>query len=318
MEKTLSTLATALRPRKMEEIIGQKWVVRSITERLKRKTIPIAWLLAGPTGSGKTTIAHIIANGIGTLLWEINASDLNGVEEARKLAEAADYQPLNGQRNVVILDEAQKLTEAAQNVLLKPFENPNGATVFIICTTAPDKIIKPLRDRCLSFTLKCLDKDEILQLVERGIKFVKKADDKKDLYTAIIAAGIDSPREILNAVERWASGMPPAEAAQVIEETHADFIDIARTVAAGTWEKTRTLLIKVKPQDTLALRGIVAGYLKTILIKNEMSLQSDVYSKCLQEFGKYPQAFQDGTTHPITIAILYNICEMINTVTKPK
>jgi DNA polymerase III delta prime subunit len=56
-------------------------------------------------------------------MWEINASDLNGVEDARKLAEASSYKALSGSRNVVILDEAQRMTEAAQNVLLKPCEN---------------------------------------------------------------------------------------------------------------------------------------------------------------------------------------------------
>src|SRR6185312_5748985 len=150
----MSTLSTDMRPSSLAEVIGHADVKKTLQVKIASGNIPIAILLSGSPGVGKTTLAQIIARivqGDETGEFDINtiaAADKNGVDDMRALAEGSQSYPLSGRYRVNILDEAHKLTPAAQDVLLIPTENPASATIWIFSTTEPAKISAALRSRC--------------------------------------------------------------------------------------------------------------------------------------------------------------------------
>ena len=158
----------------MDGLIGQKKVVSAIRSQIKSGRIPHAWMFTGITGAGKTTIARILAvalqchhqKNFGSpckdcwsarkdfAIYEVNASELNGVEDIGKIAANSRFAQMPpSTKRVYILDEAQMLSKNAQNLLLKFFEDASSTTVWIICTTERQKIIKTLQSRCMAYAM---------------------------------------------------------------------------------------------------------------------------------------------------------------------
>jgi len=304
----MRTLSIDLRPTKFSEVIGQEPVVSAIQKKLASGTVPIAWMFSGPPGVGKTTLARILATELESTATEINASDTNGVDEIRALAQSSRIRPLSGKYKVLVLDEAQRLTEAAQNVLLKPLEDANSPTVWIFCTTEPKKIIKPLQDRCLRFELKALTDDQRIDLIKRALAAVSFSGDTKAIFETIDYGEIRSPREILMAVERFAAGMP-AEQAVLEVESDAQYFEVAKAIP--DWGKVRGMLKNFKSTDVRGLRAVVAAYLKSCLLGQPIGPKADAYSDCL--FGLIQLAtFEDGVQWSGTVAALYRCCKKLS------
>jgi Holliday junction resolvasome RuvABC ATP-dependent DNA helicase subunit len=315
MPKLNHTLSVSLRPKSFSEVIGQKTVVQAIQKQLSSDRLPVAWMFVGPPGLGKTTLALILARELGGVenpeIENRNAADLNGVDDARQLVALAGYSPLIGKKRTVILDEAQQLTAPAQNVLLKAFEQEDSPTVWVICTTDPHKIIKPLRDRCLTYNLASLNPVEVDELICRAFSAVHIHPVSKIFCDAVRDASLRSPRVILQAVERFAGGMSAEESVTIDDPARPDFKQIATEVLKGDWSAVATLLKPVPNSDSLALRGFVSAYLSYALLRATSSSEADMYYRCLAEAAKFTQGFQDGTTAPFTRAWLYAVCRII-------
>lgn len=239
-------LGIALRPTKFEDVIGQEDTVKVLQAQIDKNEIPRAMMFVGPAGTGKTTLAKIISRAVQG--WdfpadrepdfiEINAADVTGIDDMRELVEKTDSYPMQGKFRVIILDEAHKLTVPAQNCLLKPFEQANSATVWIICTTETGKIIKPLQTRCQIFNLKRLDKRGIHTLVVKAAEYTG-CTDYAAFETAAIQMKLDQPRPLLNAFGNFVNGMPAEEAVNGQVQTYgASPFELAMSVAYGLWDK---------------------------------------------------------------------------------
>lgn len=145
------------RPEKWEEVIGQDHIVKAISGSLKLGKVAHAYLLCGPRGTGKTTVARIIATELGTSvndIYEMDAASNRGIDDVRSIRENVRTLPFDSKYKVYILDEVHMFTKDAWNALLKTIEEPPEHVIFILATTELEKIPETIVSRCQSFIFK--------------------------------------------------------------------------------------------------------------------------------------------------------------------
>lgn len=163
-------LYTKYRPQKFKDVLGQEHVTSVLSEAIKLGNIAHAYLFAGTRGTGKTSVARILAREIGTSnddLYEIDAASNNGVDEIRLLTESVYTQPFDSKYKVYILDEVHMLSKSAFNALLKTLEEPPSHVIFILATTEPEKIPETIISRCETYTFKKPNQKILKSMIEK-------------------------------------------------------------------------------------------------------------------------------------------------------
>lgn len=160
-------LHVTYRPSKWEEVIGNAATVNSIKSVLSSKEPNRFFILIGEGGTGKTTIARLIADTLSIKqVEEINAADSNGVDFARDLSSRIMYKAF-GERKMYIVDECQRLTPEAQDVLLKNVLEDTPEHAFVVfCTTNPEKIKKTVLSRAAKYYTKKPSAQELVDYLE--------------------------------------------------------------------------------------------------------------------------------------------------------
>jgi len=159
------------RPENWGEVIGQDHIVKAIGGALKLGKVSHAYLLCGPRGTGKTTIARIIAHELGTSvndIYELDAASNRGIDDVRDIRENVRTLPFDSKYKIYILDEVHMFTKEAWNALLKTIEEPPEHVIFILATTELEKIPETIISRCQSFVFK-KPNDAILSQVVTNI-----------------------------------------------------------------------------------------------------------------------------------------------------
>lgn len=159
------------RSKRLEEVVGQNHVTDILSRSLEQGKIAHAYLLTGPRGVGKTSIARILAHEINHLPYtddathvdiiEIDAASNNGVEDVRDLREKVQLAPVSAAKKVYIIDEVHMLSKAAFNALLKTLEEPPEHVVFILATTDVDKLPATVISRTQQFGFHAISEADI-------------------------------------------------------------------------------------------------------------------------------------------------------------
>lgn len=145
------SLATKYRPRAFMDVIGQERSITILQNQIKNGTTKQGYLFCGSAGTGKTTVARIMATELKAELVEIDAASNNGVDGVRELRENIRFKPMGHELRVYIIDEVHMLSTGAFNALLKTLEEPPSHVVFILCTTDPQKIPATIISRIQRF-----------------------------------------------------------------------------------------------------------------------------------------------------------------------
>ena len=213
------------RPSTFDEVAGQQHVVKTIKNALATGKIAHAYLFAGPRGTGKTTMAKLLAkalnceHGIGCQcneckncqainegthpdVLEIDAASNNGVDEIRDLIDKVKYGTILGRYKVYIIDEVHMMTSGAFNALLKTLEEPPEHVIFILATTEPHKILPTILSRCQRYDFSKVSNNDIrdrLKVVLEKENIVYN-DEAVDLIISLADGGMRDALSILDQV----------------------------------------------------------------------------------------------------------------------
>lgn len=158
-------LALTYRPLKFSEVSEQEYVIKILEHQIKTRTHKNCYLFTGPAGCGKTTSARIFArelnSGKGTPI-EIDGASNNGVEQVRTIIDQAKMKALDSEYKVYIIDECHALSNNAWQAMLKIIEEPPKDTIFIFCTTDPQKIPATILSRVQRYDFKKISLDGII------------------------------------------------------------------------------------------------------------------------------------------------------------
>jgi DNA polymerase-3 subunit gamma/tau len=170
------------RPAKFSEVIGQDHVTSVLEGALESGQTAHAYLFAGPRGTGKTSVARILARALGCSvndLYEIDAASSRGVDDIRELREAVRTLPFESPVKVYIIDEVHMLTREAFNALLKTLEEPPSHVVFILATTELHKVPETIISRCQVFSFKRPNSESLTKVIGSIAKKEGFAIDKE-------------------------------------------------------------------------------------------------------------------------------------------
>lgn len=210
------------RPNTFEEVYGQQHIVMTLKSAIENDRLAHAYLFCGPRGTGKTSIAKLLAKTINCSaenrpcgkcascqdiqnsshpdVMELDGATNNGVDEIRELVDGIKYAPMQGRYKVYIIDEVHMITANAFNALLKTLEEPPAYCVFILCTTDPHKVLPTIISRCQRFDFNKITttviKGRIKEICEK--EDIKISDEAAQLIAELADGGLRDALSILD------------------------------------------------------------------------------------------------------------------------
>ena len=218
-------IARKYRPQSFGELIGQEHVRTTLENAIAQQRIAHGYIFSGQRGTGKTTVARILARCLNCVkgptaapcgvcascqeitqgnamdVIEIDAASNRGINEMRELRENVRFRPARDRYKVFIIDEAHQITSEAFNALLKTLEEPPEWVVFILCTTEAHKIPTTIASRCQQFSFRSVDFEEVLKRMQE-ICAKEGIEADSEALSVLAQAGEGSVRDSLSALDQ--------------------------------------------------------------------------------------------------------------------
>lgn len=201
----MESLPIKYRPHCFAEVVGQPTIISILSRQIETKTFRNSYLFAGPSGCGKTTVARIMAseiNGHDGEPIEIDAASNNGVDNIRQLIVDAQQTSIDSDYKVYIIDECHMLTNAAWNAALKLIEEPPSHSIFIFCTTNPNKIPETILTRVQRFDFRRVSIKDISDRLEYICNEELIVDYEQSALQRIAALSNGFVREAVSLLEK--------------------------------------------------------------------------------------------------------------------
>jgi DNA polymerase-3 subunit gamma/tau len=325
-------LARKWRPQSLDELVGQAHVARTLRNALSGNRLAHAYLFAGLRGTGKTTVARILAKclnceqgptatpcnrcsscteiGEGRSLdvLEIDAASRTGVGDIRELQEVVSYAPVRDRYRVLVIDEVHMLSKNAFNALLKTLEEPPASVVFVLATTEIQKVIPTILSRCQVFDFRRVPAREVAAHL-RKICDAEKIEISKETLDRIARAGEGSVRDSLSVLERvlafCGTKVSDDEALQVLGAVKAEVLaGMIRGVAARDAGAMLTTLDAVADEghDLLHFWQELVAAVRDVQILRALPDRADLLARPVEEVARLDAAAEGLSTEDLARA----------------
>lgn len=289
------------RPNSFNQVYGGALAVKTFEKMLRQGSQ--VFLLTGPSGVGKTTLARIGCSTINCEMIEIDGATYTGVDEMRGIQQLLQYPPLDKAAWGIIVDECHRLTKQAWESLLKVIEEPPTWAHWFFCTTEPAKILNTIKTRVVRIDLKALTFDELSDLVGDIAKEekIKLEPSVKDL---IVTEAHGSPRQALINLGVCADVKNRRDAATILRSAQGSepVIELCRYLTKGQLNWTEAMeLVAAIDEEPESVRIIVTNWMTKVVMQATKEADICYFLKVLEAFST--SFYQSDKTAPIILAI---------------